>query len=77
METVRIVLLGLVVVLFLAFVAVTFAYIQFVITETGNKMDKVDTLIEKVSNQNTKIDTLIRNKEIQPVQINIQQPPAK
>jgi hypothetical protein len=60
MDTLRIVMLGVTIVFFLAFIAVAFAYIQFVITDANNRVTTENNLIDKVNLQTNKIDFLIQ-----------------
>jgi hypothetical protein len=57
---------GVIVAFFTVFIALAFAYIQFVITESNDRADIENQLIDKIREQNYKIDILLQNQNKQP-----------
>lgn len=57
-----------IIVLFVTCTSIAFAYVQFVITESNNRVDTENNLIDKIREQNYKIDSLLQNQLPKPIQ---------
>ncbi|MBI3232256.1 MAG: hypothetical protein HYZ51_04220 [Candidatus Doudnabacteria bacterium] len=54
----RYILYGVVFVFLLAFLSIAFAYVEFVITQSSNRVERENTLIDKITEQNAKLDII-------------------
>lgn len=59
-EKINLVMVGVVIVLFLRFLALLFSLIAFMFQSWQNRTPSYEDLIQQVSNQNIKIDTLVQ-----------------